>query len=228
LDVTKVKQDFVTSSHLTLAQAALKGLEDYVAALNDEYIDVEAWSVFHVWLDGRPEKNAPYFSAFRAWQLFHWRPATGTIPLPIDDQCKTIAEAYLKLKAERLDTKYIDVLKKGVKYSPDIYEVCMFDGDLVTAIGSISGKKITIYQPGLSRMGKSGDYLMAHAIPVSDDCSILLGASDFISRKAKPLVRKFCELAQRCDNSSPGAFEDLQSDFFNLFYDLINYSTKSK
>ncbi len=226
--MTLVKQSFITSCHLSLAQAAFKGLEDYVAALNDEYIDVEAWSVFHVWLDGRPERNAPYFSAFRAWQLFHWQPAPGTLPLPISDRCKTIAEAYLTLKAEHLDMKHAEVIKKGIKYAPDIYEVCRFDGDLVSAIGSISRNRISIYQPGLSRLGKSGDYLLAHAIPINDDCFILLGSSDFISRKAKPLVQKFCELAERCDNSRPGAFESIQCDFLNLFYDLNKYSTMGK
>ncbi len=220
-----VKQNFVTSDHLDMAQSALKGLEEFVATLNDEYIDVEAWSVFHVWLDGRPEKNAPYFSAFRAWQLFHWQPAKGTVPLPIDDNCKTIVEAYLKIMGSKLGPRQIDILSKGVAHSPDIYEVCMFDADQVTAVGLISRKKITIYQPGFSKAGKSGDYLMAHAIPACDQCHILLGASHFISRKAKPLVQQFCALAEKVDNSQPGAFESLQSDFFNLFYDLIKYST---
>lgn len=222
------KQNFVTSEHLTLAQSALRGLEDFVASLNDEYIDVEAWSVFHVWLDGRPEKNAPYFSAFRSWQLFHWQPAPETVPLPIGANCKTLAEAYLKLHGDKLDSKHSEILKCGIKHSPDIYEVAMFNGDFISAIGSISGKKIVIYQPGASTQGKSGDFLMAHAIPASSDCHILLGASNFISRKAKPLVQKFCDLAKQCDNSSPDAFELIQSDLFNLFYDLNNYSTKNK
>lgn len=225
MEVTLVKQNFVTSDHLNLAQDALIGLESFLTALNDEYIDVEAWSIFHVWLDGRPEKNAPYFTAFRAWQLFHWKPAPGTVPLPIDENCQTIAEAYLKLNEANLEASHVEIIKKAIKHSPDIYEVCTFDGDRITAIGLISRKKITIFQPGLSLAGKSGDYLMAHAIPAKDDCYILLGASNFISRTAKPLVQIFCSLAEKVDNSKPGAFELIQCDFFNLFYDLVKYQT---
>ncbi len=206
-----------------MAQAALAGLEGFVSELNDEYIDVEAWAVFHVWLDGRPKKNAPYFSAFRAWQLFHWLPAPGTVPLPIDETCKTIAEAYLKLQSANLEKSHVEIIKKAVLHSPDIYELCAFDGDQVTAIGLISRQKITIFQPGLSRAGKSGDYLMAHAIPAADGCHILLGASNVICRTAKPLVQIFCSLAEKVDNSKPGAFEMIQSDFFNLFYDLVKH-----
>lgn len=223
--MTKDKQIFITSDHLDLARSTIDGLESFVTALNDEYIDVEAWSVFHVWLDGRPEKNAPYFSAFRAWQLFHWQPALGTVPLPLNEDCKTIAEAYMKIMGDKLSPAQIEILKKGVAYSPDIYEVHMFDGNQVSAVGLISGEKITIYQPGFSSLGKSGDYLMAHAIPACEQNYILLGASHFISRKAKPLVQQFCALTKKVDRSKPGAFELIQCDFFNLFYDLIKYST---
>ena len=150
------------------------------------------------------------------------------MPLPIDDNCKTIAEAYLKLRGSTLSSAEIKVIRNGVKYSPDIYEVCSFNGDQVIAVGSISKQKISIFQPGLSKQGKSGDFLMAHAIPATLDHHILLGSSNFITRKAKPLVQKFCSLAERCDNSRPGAFETLQSDFFNLFYDLVNFAAPTK
>lgn len=214
------KQIFVSSSYLKTAQLALAGLEKFVDALNDEYIDIEAWSIFHVWLDGRPQKDVPYYPAFRMWQLFHWQPAAETVPLPIDRKCKTIAEAYLKLKGESLPPEHAKILKSAVKNHPDIYEVCMFNGDLVSALGCINQKKIIIYAPELSRKGKSGDYLMAQAIPATKECFILLGASHFLSRRSKPLVQQFCDLAQRCEKSGP-AFESLQSDFFNLFYDLV-------
>jgi hypothetical protein len=218
--VIEDKQNFVITSQIETAKKMMKSLEDFVNSLHDPYVDVEAWSVFHVWQDREFKSSVPYFSVFRAWQMFKWEPDPDTLALPLDENCKTIAEAYLKLKRATLEPEQIALIERSIRTCPDFFEIQSFDDEVVTATGTINKSKFKIYHPGLSRLTRSGDYLMAHLADAGEGVHILLGTSQPISRSAKSYVTEFCRFIE-LSNSCPNEFQSIQSDFLNLFYDLL-------
>lgn len=220
MEVVSSKQTFVSSDYLKNVREALESLEQFVCEHNDDYLDFEAWTVFHVWLESRPKKTAPYYSLFRAWQFFHWKPTPGTVSLPLDENCRTIAEAYLKLNAENLEVSHNEILRRAVASSPDIYELGMFNGDYVSAYAVIAQKRVLIYQPNLAKTARMGDFLVAHSVPFENEILVLIGDSGVFSRTAQPLVQRFSLLVKRI-GADQNTFEDLESDFFNLLYDLL-------
>lgn len=218
--VTADKQKNFVEEQLEIVRELLKKLDYFLASQEDDYINIEAWSIFHVWQDRHLNIHAPYFSFFRAWQLFHWHPEPSTLALPLDESCHTIAEAYLRLN--QISTEHEkNFVRSAVNTLPDIFEISSFDGPIVFATGIISKKKIRIYQPGLSKSIRSSDYLVGQSIPVDNGVHILLGSSPPIDRKAKILIADFRNFIESCDSTSV-QFNIIESDFFNLFYDLLS------
>ena len=214
------------SISLKNANEALAEIERFVAEINDDYIDVEAWQIFHVWLDARPQYSSCYFSLFRAWQFFNWKPVPGTIPLPLDQNCRTIAESFLKIKGHLVPTEQLKIIKSGMDQNIDLFEIQSFSGDTMLVSGLLSKTKLSIYAPGFIKKGRAKDFIVAHAIPFDLYNYIFLGTSQFISRDAKPLVDEFAQFLRNYPFVK-NSFDSLQSDFFNLFYDLQQYSIKS-
>lgn len=217
------KQNFIIKAQFETAKRTMSALEKFVTSLHDDYVNVEAWSVFHVWQDREFNPSVPYFSVFRAWQMFKWEPEPGTLALPLDGHCKTIAEAFLKLRKSELDSEQVSLIERSVRTCPDFFEVQTYEDESVVAMGILNKRQVRIFHPGLNSKTKSGEYIMAHSADAGDGFLILLGTSQAIPRSKKFAIQQFGRLLNG-NFKQPFEFENIQSDFFNLFYDLMHSS----
>lgn len=203
------------------AQELLSRVASYVQTLNDDYLNIEPWFIFHAWLDYRFEPFAKCHNIFRAWQLFHWTPDPSTVKDPVfGDAVRTIVAAFTKSNQGRLNADELEILKRASQEQLDLYEVVAVKETQIILFGLISRRKIHVYHPTLGGHTTPGEFLLASAIVAQDDTYILLGVSDPLPKEAAPDVNEFCDFIDRCDPSTPRTFKSFESDVFNLFYDL--------
>lgn len=203
------------------AQDLLNKMTSFVLTLDDDYLNVEPWFIFHAWLDYRFEPFAKCHNIFRAWQLFHWLPDPTTVREHIfDTETNTIAAAYLKSNSKSLTAEEIRLLKQAQTEQLDLYEVIAAKDSQLILFGLINRRKIHAYHPTLGERASAGEYLLASAVLAHEETHILLGASDLLPIDSMPQVREFCDFIDRCDPSTPRVFKSFESDVFNLFYDL--------
>lgn len=213
------KQNIIIEQKLETARKLLDRLDAFTLSQNDDYLFFEPWSIFHVWQDNKVNRDVIYFDLFRYWQFFHWHPDPSTVGLPLNENCKTIAEAFLKLHKSELNKEEVAMVKSIVQHPLELFEVSSFDGPLTFVNGLMSRRTIGVYYPGLGKKVRSTDYLLAQILPLGKHLYLIIACSPTIDRRAKHLVGDFQELI----NSSPTSvqFELIQSDLFNLFYDLL-------
>lgn len=203
------------------AQQLLDKVSAFVQSLDDDYLNIEPWFIFHAWLDYRFKPFAKCHNIFRAWQLFHWMPDLTTVKEHIfNSEINTIAGANVNLNRESLSTHELKLLSQAQAAQLDLYEVVAAQGTQLILFGLISRKKILVYHPTLGGSAVAGEYLLAAAVLAHEEMHILLGVSDLLSKESMPQVREFCDFIDRCDPSTPRVFKSFESDVFNLFYDL--------
>ena len=152
--------------------------------------------------------------------MYHWTPDPSTVKSPyFNDSTKTIAEVYLNQHQNTLTDEQIYILAEARNHPLDLYEVVALNGEYLTLYGLISQKKVAVYHPELSSKARIGEYTLAAVLPIDRLRSIFLGHSQLINRRAKPLIREFCDFIARCE-TIPRTFKNFESDLFNLFYDL--------
>lgn len=210
-------------------RSVMSALEKFVTELGDEYLNEEPWFVFRSWLDFRFDPDSPHIHIFRAWQMFHWEFDPSLVNLSLGNtDVHTLAQAYLQVHRGQLDPATIALIEEAQNQPLDFYEVSEVNSDYVMLFGLISKQKALVYEKDIQEKLKTGEFLMAHLLPVVDSTHVFIGMSEVVPAEAKGHMKEFCKFLDRAMGKCPRHFRTFDSDVFNLYYDLNEHFNTSK
>ncbi len=189
----------------------------------DDYLISEPWFIFRAWLDLTLDPSSPYLDIFHSWRTFSWRPDPETVSsISLSQTVPTIGAAYLRDMADRLTAKEQNLLTRVLDQDFDLFEICSktFGGYLV--VRSLLGNQhITVYCPALTRHSRTGDFVFGHILAYDEKKSVFISRSPRFSKTKNSRLEDFKTFILRRSKGLPVSFRDLESDLFNLIYDLV-------
>lgn len=193
----------------------------FIDEFNDDYLDYEPWLIFNAWLDHTFDSNAKYFNFFRAWQVFHWEPDPATVYKNVfDEKYRTLSDVYLKNNYEFLSTEQRFILKNRELQKIDIYKIVGIHNDYLILQGQIAQTKVMVYAPALTPSARVGEYIFAIIMIINNFNSSMVGYSQIFPQSCRDVVNDFCSFVERSKHHMPYNFRHIESDYFNLFYDI--------
>lgn len=202
------------------AQVLLKRLETFIDALDDDYLNVESWSVFNAWQESSFDRDCKNVNLFRSWQCFQWKPDPATVKHNLfNDSNRTIASVYLKDHVNELSKEELKIVENLSSLRLDLYEIIGIQENYITLYGILHQAKVIVFNTDVSLNVRIGQYIFASVVAVDPLRSIFLGKSRPLPRECHDAISDFQKFVRRCE-SNPRNFESFESDILNLYYDL--------
>lgn len=197
-----------------------KKIASFVNQLDDDFLNIESWSIFNAWLDCHVDTNSDNYDIFRSWQHFQWEPQPDTVKLPLfNTATPTIAAAFSEKHAPELTPTERLILDNSKSLRLDFFEVVGVQDDYVTLFGTIYPAKVAVFNGEVSSKARIGEFLFANVMPVDSSRHVFLGRSALLPTGCHKPINEFRDFVARC-KTMPREFKSFESDVFNLFYDL--------
>lgn len=202
------------------AHLLITKLESFIDSLEDDYLNVESWSVFNAWQESSFNRDCKNIGLFRSWQCFQWKPDPSTVKHNLfNDSTRTIASAFIQAHSAQLTAEEIKIVENLRTLRLDLYEIVGIQENYITLYGIIHQAKVMVFNTDVSSNVRIGEYIFASVLTVDPLRSIFLGKSQPLPRACQEAISDFKKFVRRCE-SIPRNFENFESDILNLYYDL--------